>query len=53
MSPSAGAEWASGCLYHGGNVYYSPHEDGSTQNPTDGYICDNGAGSGDESLYIK
>jgi hypothetical protein len=36
---SAGPEWASGCLWHNGGVYYSPHADGSTQNPTDGYIC--------------
>jgi len=36
---SAGSEWASGCLWHNGGVYYSPHEDNSTQNPTDGYIC--------------
>ena len=35
----AGAEWASGCIFHGGSVHFSPHEDGSTQNPTDGYIC--------------
>jgi hypothetical protein len=36
---SAGPEWHSGCLFHGGNAYYSPHEDGSSQNPTDAYIC--------------
>ena len=35
----AGAEWASGCLFHGGNVYYSDHADGSAQDPTDAYIC--------------
>ena len=35
----AGTEWASGCLFHGGNVYYSDHADGTTQNPTDAYIC--------------
>ena len=35
----AGTEWASGCLFHGGGVYYSDHDDGSTQNPTDAYIC--------------
>ena len=39
---SAGSEWHSGCLFHGGNAYYSAHEDGSTQNPTDGYICSGG-----------
>ena len=22
----AGTEWASGCLFHGGNVYYSDHD---------------------------
>jgi hypothetical protein len=37
---SAGPEWASGCLFHSNGVYFSPHVDGSTQNPTDGYICD-------------
>jgi hypothetical protein len=37
---SAGPEWASGCLFHRGGVYFSPHVDGTTQNPTDGYICD-------------
>ena len=35
----AGTEWASGCLIHGQQVYYSPDEDGSTQNPTDAYLC--------------
>ena len=35
----AGSEWASGCLFHGGNAYYSPHDDASTQDPTDAYIC--------------
>ena len=35
----AGSEWASGCLFHGGAVYFSPAQDGSTENPTDGYIC--------------
>ena len=28
---AAGTEWASGCLFHGGGVYYSPHGDGTTQ----------------------
>ena len=32
-------EWASGCLFHDGNVYYSPHKEGSSENPTDAYIC--------------
>jgi hypothetical protein len=36
---SAGPEWASGCLVHGGSAYYSAHEDGSSQDPTDAYIC--------------
>ena len=36
---NAGTEWASGCLYHNGNAYYSPHVNGTTQNPTDAYIC--------------
>ena len=36
---TAGAEWHSGCLIHGGQVYFSPHEDDSTQNPTDSFIC--------------
>ena len=26
---SAGSEWASGCLWHNGNIYYSAHEEGS------------------------
>ena len=33
----AGSEWRDGCLFHGANVYYSPH--GGTQNPTDAVIC--------------
>jgi hypothetical protein len=36
---TAGPEWQSGCLFHGGNVYYSAHVDDSDQNPTDAYIC--------------
>jgi hypothetical protein len=36
---AAGTEWASGCLFHGGNVYYSTHDDTSAQDPTDAYIC--------------
>eukprot|EP01043_Picozoa_sp_COSAG02_P048636 COSAG02_NODE_4797_length_4965_cov_30.380395_4_plen_465_part_01 len=36
---AAGPEWASGCVSNGGSVYYSDHEDGTTQNPTDAYIC--------------
>ena len=36
---NAGTEWASGCIFHLGNAYYSPHADGTTQNPTDAYIC--------------
>ena len=35
----AGTEWASGCLFHRGNVYYSDHADGTSQDPTDAYIC--------------
>jgi hypothetical protein len=35
----AGPAWHSGCLFHGGSVYFSPHTPGSTQNPTDAYIC--------------
>lgn len=35
---AAGTEWASGCIFHGGSVYYSPHADGTTQDPTDAYI---------------
>ena len=27
----AGSEWASGCLFHGGSVYFSTHDDASTQ----------------------
>jgi len=36
---AAGTEWASGCLFHGGSIYYSTHDDSSTQDPTDAYIC--------------
>jgi hypothetical protein len=39
VSEAAGSEWASGCIFHGGSVYFSPIEDGSTENPTDAYIC--------------
>ena len=35
---SAGTEWASGCLFHGGNVYYSEHNDTTTQNPAEAYV---------------
>lgn len=35
----AGPEWASGCLYHNGKVYYSPHKEGSNDVATDEYIC--------------
>jgi hypothetical protein len=35
----AGSEWASGCLFHNGNAYFSAHATNSTQNPTDAYIC--------------
>jgi hypothetical protein len=35
----AGTEWHSGCLFHHGQVYYSPHEAGSRQDPTHEYIC--------------
>jgi hypothetical protein len=35
----AGTEWASGCLAMGGAAYFSPVEDGSTEDPTQGYIC--------------
>ena len=51
---NAGTDWESGCLIHGGSVHYSDHSDESTQNPTDGYICQSGddtaacaAGEGD------
>ena len=30
----AGSDWASGCLYHGGGVYFSPYDASSTDNPT-------------------
>jgi hypothetical protein len=36
---TAGSDWASGCLVHSGQVYFSPHSQGSTNNPTDSYIC--------------
>ena len=39
VAGGAGSEWASGCLFHGGQVYYSTHDDASTQNPTDAYVC--------------
>jgi len=42
FASAAGTEWASGCLFHGGAVYYSDHDDGSTQNPTDAYVCNPG-----------
>jgi hypothetical protein len=41
----AGPEWESGCLVHGGNAYFSPVEDGSGSDPTDGYICGVAAGA--------
>jgi hypothetical protein len=39
-----GSEWATGCLFNDGSVYFSPVEDGSADNPTDAYICKSGAG---------
>jgi len=41
----AGSEWATGCLFHNGNVYFSPQEDGTSENPTDGYICSGASAS--------
>jgi hypothetical protein len=37
---TVGTEWASGCLWNGGQVQYSPFEDGSAEGLTDGYLCD-------------
>ena len=40
---TAGSDWESGCIVHGGKVYFSPFEDGSTDTvPDGGYICKGG-----------
>ena len=35
----AGPEWATGCLVNDGVVYFSAFADGSTENPTSGFVC--------------
>ena len=36
---AVGTEWASGCLFHEGTAHFSPQAVGSTEDPTDAYIC--------------
>jgi hypothetical protein len=36
---SAGSSWASGCLVHNGQLYFSPHVPGSSNSATNGFIC--------------